>query len=433
MDKKTKTILGVVIIVVIIAAILFIWSYFFIFNNGNVSEDVIKSEIDEYLLSKKDSETESSITKSGSALLYDNNKVTYITKSDKVYEAELENNKIKSFKLSDTKEGQFYNSVHPEKHIPTGFKHTIGDWNTGYVIEDSEKNEFVWIPVASSSSYKKRAGHQDWAMTVDSIGSENIEEEVKGDKLGVTEILGVKVEDSETAVLPEAEIVNKAGGFWLGRYEAGVDSSEEAFDINWEKAKVLEKANVQPARCVPAEMYLKIANNWKSGKADSSKNTVAFQSGLVTGTQWDVACEFIGWDIANSDCSEWGCYASVQSQKYTGYHSSDKSSNWIYEENVVKEGAVVDETNPLADGKGWVFPTGKFVNSNGGNTSKKNIFDMAGNVWEWTTEIPIHVSENSYVVRGGCAGDPGVFCASARYGGPWYSWNIGFRMVLYVE
>jgi len=433
MDKKTKTILGVVITVIIIAAIIFIWGYFFIFNNGNVSEDNIKAEIDEYLLSKKDRETESSITKSGSALLYDNNKVIYITKSDKMYEAELENDKIKSFKLSETKEGQFYNSVHPEKHIPTGFKHTIGTWNSGYVIEDSEKNEFVWIPVASSNLYKKKLGPQDWSMTKEGMGSTVLEEEVKGDYLGVTEILGVTVENSVTATNPEAQVVNNAGGFWIGRYEAGVDSTLEAFDIDWDKATVLEKANVQPARCVPAEQYLKIANNWKSGKADSSKNTVDFQSGLITGTQWDLACEFIGWDTANSDCSEWGCYASVPSQKYTGYHSSDKSSDWIYEENVEKEGAIVDENNPLADGKGWVFPTGKFVNQNGSGTSKKNIYDMAGNVWEWTTEVPQYETDTEHVIRGGCAGDPGKFCATARFGHPWYAWNVGFRMVLYVK
>ena len=35
----------------------------------------------------------------------------------------------------------------------------------------------------------------------------------------------------------------------------------------------------------------------------------------------------------------------------------------------------------------WIFPTGKFINSLGENTEKKHIFDMGGNVWEWTTEL----------------------------------------------
>ena len=38
---------------------------------------------------------------------------------------------------------------------------------------------------------------------------------------------------------------------------------------------------------------LSIANNWKSGNAGNG--TVAFQSGLITGAQWDAVCKFIGW------------------------------------------------------------------------------------------------------------------------------------------
>ena len=42
-------------------------------------------------------------------------------------------------------------------YVPSGFEHTEGTWNTGYVIKDtSNGNEFVWVPVNGTDVKIKR-------------------------------------------------------------------------------------------------------------------------------------------------------------------------------------------------------------------------------------------------------------------------------------
>ena len=88
--------------------------------------------------------------------------------------------------------GQAWHAAHPEKHIPTGFAHTEGTVDTGYVIKDSEGNEFVWIPVANDEAYAKKLGTNNSHLKVGSTRTDTLEElghignAVRGDKLGVT-------------------------------------------------------------------------------------------------------------------------------------------------------------------------------------------------------------------------------------------------------
>lgn len=72
-----------------------------------------------------------------------------------------ENGKVEITQKANGTKSQSYHAQHPELHIPTGFTHITGTVNDGYVISDnkenpSEGNQFVWIPVASSSTYQKK-------------------------------------------------------------------------------------------------------------------------------------------------------------------------------------------------------------------------------------------------------------------------------------
>jgi len=78
-------------------------------------------------------------------------------------------------------------------------------------------------------------------------------------------------------------------------------------------------------------------------------------------------------------------------------------------------------------------------------TMKLNISDMAGNLWEWTTETGYHGADATAtpkptkyaVLRGGSFSDNGGSSpVSYRHGGNGASWNdvgIGFRVVLYIN
>ncbi len=139
-------------------------------------------------------------------------------------------------------------------------------------------------------------------------------------------------------------------------------------------------------------------------------------------------CKFIGWNIADGDCKTWGNCGNVKSKTYVSLtHSTDLKSDWFTESNVQKKD---DYTNR------WIFPTGVFETENGRNTAQKNIYDVAGNVWEWTTEIPQY-SESNVIIRGGSARNTSLNVGTTREG--IYSdtssirWYFGFRIVLYVE
>ena len=142
-------------------------------------------------------------------------------------------------------------------------------------------------------------------------------------------------------------------------------------------------------------------------------------------------CNFIGWNIANGNCTSWGNHAGSVSKQYNDlWHSTyNVLYDWTHETTTVSK----------SSGTYWLFPTGMFVSSAEKDTSQKNIYDVAGNVWEWTTEEPLNASGTSTphsVARGGSADYNGIsFPASNRQGNcpsDYRTWRIGFRLVLYV-
>ena len=85
-----------------------------------------------------------------------------------------------------------------------------------------------------------------------------------------------------------------------------------------------------------------------------------------------------------------------------------------------------------------VFPCGMFRTKDGEDTAQKNIYDIAGNVWEFTTERKNSVDPGEIFKRGGDAGVMSGMGATVREGNymDWWTdgdWAIGFRIVLYVK
>ena len=60
----------------------------------------------------------------------------------------IKENKYYKEKINTNYETQKYN----EPYIPEGFSYVEGEWNSGFVIQDSNQNQYVWIPCTNKEN-----------------------------------------------------------------------------------------------------------------------------------------------------------------------------------------------------------------------------------------------------------------------------------------
>ena len=115
------------------------------------------------------------------------------------------------------------------------------------------------------------------------------------------------------------------------------------------------------------------------------------QSILVTGTMWDTVMKWLENNDVNvqTDSSEWANYLHVLVTGVSGY--------WIDGYKMVDESWKTEKNKPANIGA--VLKTGA-----SDFTKKKNIYDLAGNMWESTNEIR---SSDGWIIRGNCCASRG--------------------------
>ena len=247
--------------------------------------------------------------------------------------------------------------------VPEGFKIAdvpVSKVQDGVVIEDKEENQFVWVPVATAADYKRTA----YAMNV---ATEETDTATNSKKIKYSS----SSSDYFTETLPEDEKVSieTYKGFYIGRYEAGDNESTEEKTLrssNDVTKTVTIKANQAPYNYVTRTQAVSLAEGFatQQGYKDRTK--------LISSYAWDTTIAFL--QKVNSD------YGSSSEE---GNHS-----NTTFSYTDITGASQTKPTN-----SGVLAPTGQ-------TTPVCNIYDMGGNVWEWTTE---HWSDtnSSYTIRGG--------------------------------
>ena len=269
---------------------------------------------------------------------------------------------------SETVKEEWKNTIAEVKDgvpIPKGFKYKEGTKDTGLVIQQDEKgNEFVWVP-ATESTYRKDLSFPGVILTGDDTLPNGITDET-------------------------ADIV-KYGGFYIGRYEAGIP-----------------KGDTSPSNKIGIPVSKKDATVWtdidytnSKASAESMISNEYVQTGLLTGKAWDTTCHWIEGSLKSINE-----LASLKDSRYYGnYNNSLSPAN----ENSGKRTAGFNE-----------------------NWKVKNIYDLAGNVWEWTSAT----YGSGFIDRGGSYNDDGsVDPVSCRrdYVASNTDGNIGFRLRLYIK
>ena len=267
--------------------------------------------------------------------------------------------------------------------IPEGFKVADDSASTvqgGVVIEDKDGNQFVWVPVATLADYKRT-----WYTEYDSFSS-------------YSEALP---EDEKTSV-------ERYKGFYIGRYEAGdkesTGTTKATFRTSSSDASnsVTIKADQVPYNYVTRTQAVSLAEGFATKQGYKAKTK------LVSSYAWDTTIAFIEKTVNN-------------------YGSSSSQGN--YKDKSVTYKDITDESKPektKAENSSLLVATGQ-------TTPVCNIYDMGGNVLEWTTES-CSSTKYPYALRGGhCASGFANSPAGLRYASPDAAYNgLGFRLTLFM-
>ncbi len=190
---------------------------------------------------------------------------------------------------------------------------------------------------------------------------------------------------TDNADTPEATVtlyknsVNKYGGFYIARYEAG--SANPRTPSSGTTDTVLSQANKHPY------IYINQTDSiTKAAEMNNGKTNVT--AGLINGAAWDRTLNWIletnsNMNLAdiNKDSTSWGNYRNSKFN-FTGKYSTDNGKNFT------------DATASTEKPENSTYLLGTGVTD---YTNKNNIYDFAGNCWERTTESG---SSDDRVTRG---------------------------------
>ena len=264
-----------------------------------------------------------------------------------------------------------------EVWIPEGFRisrDSAEKVQGGVVIEDKDLNQFVWVPVATIADYKR------------------------------TWYIGDGSFSNYSEALPEDEktSVETYKGFYIGRYEAGDKESTVAKTLrssNDVTKTVTIKANQAPYNYVTRTQAISLAEGFKKQQGYKAKTK------LVSSYAWDTTIAFL--QKVNSD-----------------YGNSSEEGN--YRDTTFSYTDITGASQTKATSSRVLVPTGQ-------TTPVCNIYDMGGNVWEWTTES-YSDTRYPYARRGGrydsaFAGYP---AGDRIVGSDGASDTLGFRLTLFM-
>lgn len=312
--------------------------------------------------------------------------------TNKVIYLNIEENK---WSETYTENGEYTDKNGDIAYIPKGFRVSLAEGTneikSGLVITDGidEKgksigNEFVWIPVNDFYEFTREEINQDIATqekfeTTEPTDGKYYEPSSNGRTIDETESTSIK------EVQEMYKSVKEYKGFYIGRYETGIEE---------DKARTNE-SNITSTPIIKKNKYIYNFIIWGKSMTDETNGAVEVarsmyeNSTLCYGVQWDAIIRWINQD---------------KSLKYLLENSSTKG-NYNESGNLIKSGTY-EEYNI------------------------KNIYDIAGNVSEWTMES---YGTTQKVQRGGKSGGNDNINSRVESNTNNKIGQVGFRVALYIK
>ena len=304
------------------------------------------------------------------------------------------------------------------------------DLSNGLTIQDKAGNQYVWVEVPktlynentyNANGTKKPNSDTDYdnieyclhqyAMTYRQEKVYNSDGTIGNAE---TKNEDIYCEDSTSGWFTETQYndqkkkmlksVYDNGGFWVARYEAGIEINRTT-NITPTEAP-LSKENLYPYTYVTRTQAKVLAEKVKYGD---------YKGSLMFGVQWDLILAFlhnqgnISDDLLTKDSSSignysgWGDPTPVNRGKYSGAIKSDDPYGMMYGTSweVYTKLPVDDNGNYIAHA---LLTTGA-----SDRNKTMNIYDLAGNVIEWKLEKNYRTDNPYYcTARGGGIGNSGT-------------------------
>ena len=357
-------------------------------------------------------------------------------------------------------------NTNPKEALPSNIKEIVeNDANKGIVIKDKNENEWVWVEVPKvtvfagltidtttelteqnynnikdklityAGVYRNGSDSQnrnDWidewyAMDGDTLvtaSTSNLTDKQKA----LTNGCGLTYDEYKKTYQKMLKSVYEYGGFWIGRYEAGIEgtTTETTNARTSSSGRISIGTSPKAISQKDAIPYNYVYCSEAQALAQEMTPDNNYTSSLMFGIQWDLVCKFLevkgGLTTANinSNSSTWGIYNDV-----TRTINSDKA----------KQSTNYGNTWAAITG---MKSTGNVLLTKGASeeTNKMNIYDFAGNEWEWTLEQATSNSDYPCADRGGSYSDSGAALPVSYRDNirtTYADSSISFRATLYVN
>ena len=229
-----------------------------------------------------------------------------------------------------------------QANIPSGLEAETG---TNGQIEPIVGNQFVWVPVEDSYSFTTYCGYYD---------GDYVEEFF----LDCSEPFASATDWENTEYNSMKTSVETNNGFYVARFEASEGTG----------SKAESKPGVEPWRYIAwGNSMTEIGTEGAVAKSQNmytDKNTYGVTSTLIYGAQWDAIMNWLDPKYSTATAEDPCDANSIVVKSEYGNHSGDIANSVAYEDDKLK-----------------------------------NIYDLCGNLYEWTMEA---YSSDRRVVRGGC-------------------------------